>query len=58
MANYPSDGVNHRRQRRSSTPSANRYLPVLLFAPMVGAFLGLIGAVSTSREPDQVARPT
>ena len=29
MANYPSDGVNHRRQRRSSTPSANRYLPDL-----------------------------
>lgn len=26
MANYPSDGVNHRRQRRSSEPSANRYL--------------------------------
>src|SRR6476619_1652882 len=29
MANYPSDGVNYRRQRRSSTPSANRYLPPL-----------------------------
>ncbi|HEX3287630.1 MAG TPA: MFS transporter [Mycobacterium sp.] len=29
MANYPSDGVNYRRQRRSSTPSANRYLPDL-----------------------------
>jgi MFS family permease len=29
MANYPSDGVDHRRQRRSSTPSANRYLPPL-----------------------------
>ncbi len=29
MANYPSDGVNHPRQRRSSTPSANRYLPEL-----------------------------
>ena len=28
MANYPSDGVDHRRQRRS-TPSANRYLPPL-----------------------------
>ena len=29
MANYPSDGVEYRRQRRSSTPSANRYLPPL-----------------------------
>jgi MFS family permease len=29
MANYPSDGVNYRRHRRSSTPSANRYLPPL-----------------------------
>jgi MFS family permease len=29
MANYPSDGVDRRRQRRSSTPSANRYLPPL-----------------------------
>ena len=29
MANYPSDGVNYRRQRRPSTPSANRYLPDL-----------------------------
>ena len=29
MANYPSDGVDHRRARRSSTPSANRYLPPL-----------------------------
>ena len=29
MANYPSDGVNHRRQRRTSTPSSNRYLPPL-----------------------------
>jgi MFS family permease len=29
MANYPSDGVNYRRQRRASTPSANRYLPPL-----------------------------
>src|SRR5512132_2730829 len=29
MANYPSDGVDYRRQRRSSTPSANRYLPDL-----------------------------
>jgi MFS family permease len=29
MANYPSDGVDYRRQRRSSTPSANRYLPPL-----------------------------
>src|SRR3954453_9849350 len=29
MANYPSDGVDKRRQRRSSTPSANRYLPDL-----------------------------
>jgi MFS family permease len=29
MANYPSDGVNQRRQRRSPTPSANRYLPDL-----------------------------
>src|SRR5690349_14781471 len=28
MANYPSDGVDHRRQRRTS-PSANRYLPPL-----------------------------
>ncbi len=28
MANYPSDGVDNRRQRRS-TPSANRYLPPL-----------------------------
>ncbi len=29
MANYPSDGVDYRRQRRPSTPSANRYLPPL-----------------------------
>ncbi len=29
MANYPSDGVSSRRPRRSSTPSANRYLPDL-----------------------------
>ncbi len=29
MANYPSDGVNSRRQRRPSMPSANRYLPDL-----------------------------
>ena len=29
MANYPSEGVNHRRQRRTSTPSSNRYLPPL-----------------------------
>jgi MFS family permease len=29
MANYPSDGVNHRGQRRPSMPSANRYLPDL-----------------------------
>jgi MFS family permease len=29
MANYPSDGVDYRRQRRSSTSSANRYLPPL-----------------------------
>ena len=29
MANYPSDGVDYRHQRRSSTPSANRYLPPL-----------------------------
>jgi MFS family permease len=28
MANYPSDGVDYRHQRRSS-PSANRYLPPL-----------------------------
>ncbi|GFG54100.1 membrane protein [Mycolicibacterium agri] len=28
MANYPSDGMNQRRQHRSS-PSANRYLPPL-----------------------------
>ena len=29
MANYPSDGVNYRRQRRTPPPSANRYLPPL-----------------------------
>lgn len=29
MANYPSDGVDARRQRRASSPSANRYLPPL-----------------------------
>ncbi len=29
MANYPSDGVDHRGRRRPSTPSANRYLPPL-----------------------------
>jgi hypothetical protein len=29
MANYPTDGVPHRRTPRSSTPSANRYLPPL-----------------------------
>jgi MFS family permease len=29
MANYPSDGVDHRRQRRQSMPSSNRWLPPL-----------------------------
>jgi hypothetical protein len=29
MANYPSDGVSYRRPRRTSVPSANRYLPDL-----------------------------
>jgi len=29
MANYPTDAVPHRRTPRSSTPSANRYLPPL-----------------------------
>jgi hypothetical protein len=29
MANYPSDGDNHRKPRRPSMPSANRYLPPL-----------------------------
>jgi MFS family permease len=45
MANYPSDGVDHRRQRRSP-PSANRYLPPLeerasaRSDPGIGAGLG------------------
>lgn len=29
MANYPSDGVDGRRQRRQSMPSSNRWLPPL-----------------------------
>ncbi len=29
MANYPSDGEKHRKPRRPSMPSANRYLPPL-----------------------------
>src|SRR6201997_459201 len=35
MANYPSDDVPHARPRRSSTPSANRYLPPLDERPHV-----------------------
>lgn len=35
MANYPSDGVPHPRPRRSSIPSANRYLPPLDERPHV-----------------------
>jgi MFS family permease len=29
MANYPSDGASYRRPRRTSAPSANKYLPEL-----------------------------
>jgi MFS family permease len=37
MANYPSDGVNYRRPRRSGPiPSANRYLPPLDEQPEPG----------------------
>ena len=62
MANYPSDGVNHRRQRRSSTPSANRYLPDLEDAvvqpqrpPGIGAGAGR-GADSGPRSAAQRSR--
>ncbi|MBV8966774.1 MAG: MFS transporter [Mycobacteriaceae bacterium] len=36
MANYPSDGVPQRSPRRSSMPSANRYLPPLDTPPAPG----------------------